>query len=92
MLTVNDFCSLYVLSYAMRTKGEMLAHAIAFALSNAVKVVRGLRQGLTPENKYAVAQRAVEEMKKYGDPWRLNDEVKWEGPPPAQSWMPPRKE
>jgi hypothetical protein len=76
----------------MRTRGEMLMYAISFALGNAVKVARGLRQGLTPEDRDAVAERSVEEMKRYGDPWKLNDEVKWEGPPPAQSWMPPRKE
>ncbi len=71
----------------MRTRGEMLGHAISFALSNAVKVVRGLRKGLTSEERFDVAKSTVEELKKHGDPWKLNDEVKWEGPPPAISWM-----
>jgi hypothetical protein len=69
----------------------MLSYAISFALINAVKVVRGLRKGLSSEERDQVAQRAVGEMKKHGDPWRLNEEVKWEGPPPAISWMPPRE-
>jgi hypothetical protein len=56
-----------------------------------VKVVRGLRKGLTSEERCEVANRAVEEMKKYGDPWKLKEEVKWEGPRPAISWMPPNE-
>ena len=65
----------------------MLAHAISLALNNAVKVVRGLRKGLTSEERYEVANRAVEEMKKHGDPWRLNEERTWDGQGPAQSPM-----
>jgi hypothetical protein len=53
-------------------------------------VVRGLRYGLTPEDKCAVAERAVEEMKQYGDPWKLNEPVEWEGPPPAVSRIAPK--
>jgi hypothetical protein len=80
---------LFVFScFAMRTRGEMLSYAISFALGSAMKVVRGLRKGLTNEERYEVANRAVEEMKKYGDPWKLNEDVKWEGPSPATSWMP----
>jgi len=71
-----------------RTSRRTPAYAISFALIRARKVVRGLRQGLTPEEREAVADRAVEEMKKYGDPWRLNDEEPpWTGPGPAQSSM-----
>jgi hypothetical protein len=75
----------------MRTRGEMLAHAISFALGSAVKVVRGLRHGLRSEERHAVAERAVEEMKQYGDPWRLNEPVEWEGPPPAVSRIAPKE-
>ncbi len=74
-----------------RTRGEMLAHAISFALGNAVKVVRGLRYGLRNDERYQVAERTVEEMKKYGDPWKLNEDVTWEGPPPTISWTPPKE-
>jgi len=69
----------------------MLAHAISFALIDAVKVVRGLPKRLTPEEKYAVAERAVEQMKQHGDPWRLNDPVEWEGPHEAGSPYGPPK-
>jgi hypothetical protein len=62
----------------MRTRGDMLRFAIAYALIRARKVVRGLRQGLSEEERYAVADRAVDELKRYGDPWRLN-EVQLEG-------------
>ena len=71
-----------------KTRGEFLAFAISFALIRACKVVRGLRRGLTDDERLAVADQAVEEMKRYGDPWRLNeDEPPWDGPGPAQSSM-----
>ena len=37
------------------TRGDVLRYRIAFALSRAVKIVRGLRQGLTEAERYAVA-------------------------------------
>lgn len=43
----------------MRTRADMLRFAIAFALIKARKVVRGLRQGLTEEECYAVADAVV---------------------------------
>jgi hypothetical protein len=61
--------------HEFRTRGDRLAFAISFALIRAVKVIRGLRQGLTNEERHAVADDAVNEMKKYGDPWRLNEEI-----------------
>jgi hypothetical protein len=69
----------------MRTRGEMLARAISFALGNAVKVVRGLRKGLTSEERYEVANRVIEETKQHGDPWRLNEDETWDGPAAAQT-------
>ena len=57
----------------MRTRGDALRFAIAYALIRARKVVRGLRQGLSEDERYAVADRAVDELKRYGDPWRLNE-------------------
>jgi hypothetical protein len=58
----------------MRTRGQVLADAISYALIRARKIVRGLKQGLTDEDRRAVADDAVYELKKYGDPWRLNEE------------------
>jgi hypothetical protein len=63
----------------MRTRGEVLSGAISFALIRAVKVVRGLRKGLTDDERHAVGDSAVYHLKKYGDPWKLNEEF----PPPA---------
>jgi hypothetical protein len=63
----------------MRTRGEVLSSAISFALIGAVKVIRGLRKGLSNDERYAVADAAVSHLKKYGDPWKLNEEF----PPPA---------
>ena len=48
--------------------------AISFALIRAVKVVRGLRKGLTEDERHAVAASAVDHLKQYGDPWKLNGE------------------
>jgi hypothetical protein len=47
-----NLCSRCVPMQLMRTRGELLAHAISFPLNNAVKVVRGLRKGLTSEERY----------------------------------------
>lgn len=57
------------------TRGEILRYRIAFALRRAVKVVRGLRQGLTEAERYAVADDVVAQLKKYGDPWRLSEKA-----------------
>ena len=53
------------------TRGDVLRYRIAFALSRAVKVVRGLRQALTEAERYAVADDVVEQLKDRGDPWQL---------------------
>jgi hypothetical protein len=63
----------------MRTRGEVLSSAISFALIGAVKVVRGLRKGFSNDERYAVADAAVSHLKKYGDSWKLDEEL----PPPA---------
>jgi hypothetical protein len=70
----------------MRTRGQVLADAISFALIRACKIVRGLKQGLTDEDRHAVADDAVHEMKKHGDPWKLNEE--WT-PYPSDGYCPP---
>ncbi len=43
----------------MRTGGDMLQFAIAFALRSARKLVRGLRHGLTEDERYRVAHDVV---------------------------------
>jgi hypothetical protein len=57
------------------TRGELLAHSISYALIRARKVVRGLYYGLTENERKAVAQAAVDELKRHGDQWRLSDEI-----------------
>ena len=58
------------------TRGDILRYAIAYALRRARKIVRGLRQGLTEDERYAVADHVVAQLKEHGDPWRLSDEAK----------------
>jgi len=63
------------------TRGEVLRYAIAFALRRARKIVRGLKDRLTEEERYAVADHTVAQLKERGDPWRLNEEAPTAGPP-----------
>jgi hypothetical protein len=59
----------------MRTRGEILRYAIAFALRGASKLVRVLRQGLSEEERYRVAADVVGRLQRHGDPWRLSEEL-----------------
>ena len=59
----------------MRTGGDRLGFAIAFALRGARKLVRGLREELTEEERYRVAGDVVHQLKQHGDPWRLSEEL-----------------
>jgi len=59
----------------MRTRGDMLRFAVAFALMGARKLVRGLRQGLSEEERYRVADDVVHRLQQHGDPWRLSDDL-----------------
>ena len=52
----------------------MLRFAIAFALMRARRLVRGLRQGLSEEERYLVADDVVQRLQQHGDPWRLKEE------------------
>jgi hypothetical protein len=63
------------------TKGEVLKYAIAFALRRSAEVVRGLKEGLNEDERYAVADHAVAQLKERGDPWRLNEEAPTAKPP-----------
>lgn len=66
----------YLGQHRPMTRGDILRYWIAFALSRAVKIVRGLRQGLTVAERYAVADHVVAQLKERGDPWQLDDEAK----------------
>jgi hypothetical protein len=57
----------------MRTRGDLLRFAIAFALRGASKLVRGLRQGLSENERYRVADDVVNQLEKGG--WRLSEEL-----------------
>jgi hypothetical protein len=63
------------------TKGEVLRYAIAFALRQSRKIVLGLKEGLTEDERFAVADHAVAQLKERGDPWRLNEEAPTAKPP-----------
>ncbi len=67
-------------SYPMRTRGDLLRFMIAFALMRARKLVRGLRQGLSEEERYLVADDVVQRLQQHGDPWRLSEDL----PPPKK--------
>jgi hypothetical protein len=45
------------------TRGDNLRYAIAFALRPSRKIVRGLKQELTEEERYAVADHVVAQLK-----------------------------
>ena len=57
------------------TRGERLAHSISYAFSRAKKVVRGLSIGLTGDECWAVAQAVVDELRRDGDRWKLDEEL-----------------
>jgi hypothetical protein len=59
----------------MRTRGDLLSFAVAFALRGARKLVRGFRAELTEEERYRVADDVVHQLKQQGDPWRLSEEL-----------------
>jgi hypothetical protein len=71
-----SICSLWRMA-----KGEVLRYAIAFALRRSRKIVRGLKEKLTEDERYAVADHAVAQLKQRGDPWRLNEEAPAAKPP-----------
>jgi hypothetical protein len=58
------------------TRGDVLRYAITYALIRARKIIRGLKQGLTEDERYAVADHVIEQLKAHGDPWELNGETK----------------
>jgi hypothetical protein len=67
--------------YSGMTRGEVLRYAVAFALRRSRKIIRGLKEGLTEEERYAVADHVVRQLKERGDPWRLNEDAPTAKPP-----------
>jgi hypothetical protein len=57
------------------TRGDHLRHCISYALIRARKIVKGLSQSLTQDERSAVAQRAVDELRRHGDQWKLDEEL-----------------
>jgi hypothetical protein len=58
----------------LRDRGDQLKYAIAHALAGAVKIVRGLRTGLTVGERENVAEAAVKELRQLpDDPWKLSE-------------------
>jgi hypothetical protein len=57
------------------TRGEHLAHCISFALIRARKIVRGLSLSLSKDERKAVAKAAVDELRRNGDRWQLDEEM-----------------
>ena len=53
----------------------MLRFAIAFALRRARKLVRGVREALTEEERFLVADDVVHQLQQRGDPWALLDQL-----------------
>ncbi len=45
------------------------------------QIVRGLRQGLTELERYAVADHVGTQLKQRGDPWHLTEEARLSEPP-----------
>jgi hypothetical protein len=62
-------------SVLMRTRGDMLRFAIAFALMRARKLVRGLRHELSEDERFLVADDVVHQLQQHGDPWALSQEL-----------------
>ncbi len=63
------------------TRGEVLRYAIAYALRRSRKIIRGLKEGLSEYERFAVADHVVDQLKERGDPWRLNEDAPTAKPP-----------
>ncbi len=46
---------------------------VAFALRRARKMVRGLRQGLSEDERFLVADDVLHQLQQHGDPWAIAD-------------------
>jgi hypothetical protein len=43
--------------------------------------MRGLKEALTEDERYAVADHVVAQLKEHGDPWKLSEEARPKGGP-----------
>ena len=64
------------------TRGEVLKYAIASALRQARKVVRGLKDELIEAERFEIADHVVGQLKDHGDSWGLSEDAK-SGPAPT---------
>jgi len=62
------------------TRSDVLRHRIAFALRRAAKIVRGLKQALTEDERFTVADDVVDQLKD-GDRWRLSEDAQRQSGP-----------
>ena len=58
----------FVFSLA-RPEVTCCATGSAYALMQARKIIRGLKEGLTEDERYAVADHVISQLKERGDPW-----------------------
>jgi hypothetical protein len=59
-----------------KTRGDVLSLHLTMALARAVKIVRGLRKGLSREEREAVAYDTMKRVAALReDPWGLNEEL-----------------
>ena len=68
---VRSPCSLNFRSCYVHKRHDVLKQAIAFALRHARKIVRGLKDGLSEEERYAVADHVVRQLKESGASWAV---------------------
>jgi hypothetical protein len=60
----------------LRDRGDVLKYALANALKEATKIVRGGRGGLTVSEREGVAEQAATEIRNLpDDPWKLSEEL-----------------
>jgi len=71
-------------------RGEMLRFAVAFALRRLK--IHGRKGAMTEAQRYEAGDLVVRELKRYGDPWKLDQDIpersngpRWEDgkPPPG---------
>lgn len=57
----------------LRTRADQLRLAIAFALIRLK--IHGRKGVLTDADRSAIAEHVVTQLRQYGDPWRLDEEL-----------------
>jgi len=59
-----------------------------FNVEKKSRVARNVREGLTENERYAVADAVVWRLKEHGDPWKLSEELPAQTTDAARPWMP----